>query len=173
MANEFVTWLTREADKRGWSNSELARRAGLAPATVSLVISGQRRAGWDFCAGIARAFGIEPDNVFRRAGLLPPLPESVAEGEEAKRIIRSLPDHVRSMAMRMLRSLAGAAPLSQGDAVKDDPLRDTVRRKIEAASPEEIEMMTKFLHLLDAIHPLEASRDEGEPRSASQTGTVD
>ena len=31
MDTNFTTWLTTEMDKRGWNNSELARRAGLLP----------------------------------------------------------------------------------------------------------------------------------------------
>lgn len=70
----FVTWLTVEMDKRGWSNSELARRAGITPSNVSMVISGTRQPGWDFCAKIARPLGHSPEHVLRQAGLLPALP---------------------------------------------------------------------------------------------------
>jgi transcriptional regulator with XRE-family HTH domain len=61
-------------DKRGWSNSELARRAGITPSNVSTVISSTRQPGWDFCAKIARPLGYTPDYVLRLAGLLPALP---------------------------------------------------------------------------------------------------
>jgi len=76
MVDDFVTWLTTEMNTRGWSNSELARRSGMAHSTISMIISGQKKPGWDFCAGIAGAFGEAPDKVFRLAGLLPPLPAS-------------------------------------------------------------------------------------------------
>jgi len=70
---EFSTWLMQELEKRGWSNSELARRANVVPSTISMIISGSAKPGVDACLGIARAFGESPVKVFRLAGLLPPL----------------------------------------------------------------------------------------------------
>ena len=84
MANDFVTWLTNEMETRGWSNSELARRAGLVPSAVSQVITGSRRPGPDFCRSVAQALVLPPETVFRMAGLLPALPgpiEDVTFGE--------------------------------------------------------------------------------------------
>jgi len=34
MEKDFSTWLMTELEKRGWTNSELARRAGVVPSTV-------------------------------------------------------------------------------------------------------------------------------------------
>lgn len=73
MVNDFVSWLISEMNSRGWSNSELARRAGVVPSTISLLVTGKSNPGEDLCTGIARAFRITPEEVFRRAGLLPPL----------------------------------------------------------------------------------------------------
>jgi len=74
MENEFSTWLTTEMNRRGWSNSELARRAEIVPSAISMVISGHRGPGLDLCVGLSRAFKIPPEDVLRKAGLLPPLP---------------------------------------------------------------------------------------------------
>jgi transcriptional regulator with XRE-family HTH domain len=74
MMKDFVTWLTDEMNARGWTNSELARRAGVRQSTVSMVISGHNKPGDDLCLGIARAFHVPAEEVFRRAGILPPLP---------------------------------------------------------------------------------------------------
>ena len=65
------TWLLQELETRGWSQSELARRAHLGNATLSRIISGSRQAGPDAALQIARALGEAPENVFRLAGLLP------------------------------------------------------------------------------------------------------
>ena len=46
---------------------------------VSRIISGERKAGPTACVVIARALGLPPEEVFRIAGLLPPLRET-AEG---------------------------------------------------------------------------------------------
>lgn len=79
--NDFFTWLNNELDTRGWSNSELARRAGLAHSTVSMTLSGKNKVTWEFCAAIAAAFHIPPVTVFTRAGLLPPSqdPQTIQE----------------------------------------------------------------------------------------------
>lgn len=71
--NDFVSWLITEMNSRGWSNSELAKRADVVPSTVSLVVTGKSNPGDDLCLGISRAFRITPEEVFRRAGILPPL----------------------------------------------------------------------------------------------------
>jgi len=71
---DFINWLTSELNQKGWTNSELARRANVVPSTVSTILSGQKKPGKTFCAGVARAFGLPVDQVMRLAGLLPSLP---------------------------------------------------------------------------------------------------
>ena len=71
---DFVTWLNEELNRRGWSSSELHRRSGMATSTISMVLGGQNKPGWDFCNAVAQALGESPEKVFRLAGLLPPLP---------------------------------------------------------------------------------------------------
>jgi transcriptional regulator with XRE-family HTH domain len=80
MAKDLFTWITGEVNKRGWTNSELARRAGISPSTLSLVLSGDRKPGISFCVGVARAFDELPEKVLRLAGLIPPLPAPEDEG---------------------------------------------------------------------------------------------
>jgi len=67
-----VEWLRRELDKRGWSQNELARRAGLTSGSVSQVMTGLRRPGVEFCQGVARAFKISETVVFVEAGVMSP-----------------------------------------------------------------------------------------------------
>jgi transcriptional regulator with XRE-family HTH domain len=80
--NSFVDWLNTQLAQRDWTNSKLAQKSGMAPSTISMVISRQANPGWDFCKAVASAFGIPPEHVFRRAGLLSPKPESDEEVEE-------------------------------------------------------------------------------------------
>ena len=49
MDGEFVDWLIRQVEARGWSYRELSRRAGLSPSAVSKVVSRERNPGFDFC----------------------------------------------------------------------------------------------------------------------------
>jgi transcriptional regulator with XRE-family HTH domain len=71
METDFVTWIIDEMNQRGWNNSDLARRANLVPSTISMLISQQKRPGIDACNGIARAFKVPAERVFRIAGILP------------------------------------------------------------------------------------------------------
>jgi transcriptional regulator with XRE-family HTH domain len=68
----FITAIEDELKERGWSQSELAKRSDINPSTLSLILSGDRNPGPDICLGVARAFDLPPEDVFRTAGLLPP-----------------------------------------------------------------------------------------------------
>lgn len=69
--NSFARWLEKEIEAKGWTIRELARRAGLTHVTISNVLNGARNPGVDFCLGVAKAFRMPPELVFRRAGILP------------------------------------------------------------------------------------------------------
>jgi len=68
---EFSHWLSSEIKKLGWNAADLSRRSGVAPAQISRILNKERGVGPDSCLAIARALGIPPVEVFRRAGLLP------------------------------------------------------------------------------------------------------
>ncbi|MFQ5613980.1 MAG: helix-turn-helix domain-containing protein [Anaerolineae bacterium] len=104
MENDFVTWLTKEIEKRGWSNSELARRANLVPSTISMVLNGDKRPGLDFCNGVARALNHPPEAIFRLAGLLPPDPDMDPEEKEALHLFRQLGDAERKRILQAMRA---------------------------------------------------------------------
>jgi transcriptional regulator with XRE-family HTH domain len=67
----FIEWLNQEMNNRQWSYNQLGRQSGLSGATVSLVMTGKQKPSWEFCAGVAEAFGLPPEVVLRKAGLLP------------------------------------------------------------------------------------------------------
>lgn len=114
-SEELTEWLKREAEERGWSFREMARRGGLSSGAISNVMTGNAPAGWDLCVGIARALEVAPEIVFRKAGLLPSLPPAVEEEREVVGIVRSLPDGVRRTVITMLRSLAGEGAMGAAD----------------------------------------------------------
>jgi transcriptional regulator with XRE-family HTH domain len=130
MANDFIEWLTVEITQRGWTNSELARRAELVPSTVSQVLSGRSNPGLDFCIGVARALGEQPERILRRAGLLPPLPAAVEEENEVLQIYRTLPQTQRRTILSMLRALAPreARPSpAEGQSERDHLIQELLR----------------------------------------------
>lgn len=129
MANEFIDWLMAETRARGWTDAELARRAELSPATISLVFSRQKGVGLDFCIGVARALGEQPERVLRRAGLLPPLPAAVEEESEVLQIYRTLPATQRRTILAMLRALAPrkARPAPVSELEHDTLIQELLR----------------------------------------------
>lgn len=75
MSDVLSGWLSKKLEQRGWSHSELARRASVSQAAVSGTISGDRKAGADFCIKVAQALGESPEKVLRLAEILPPIPD--------------------------------------------------------------------------------------------------
>jgi transcriptional regulator with XRE-family HTH domain len=70
----FGEWILKELENRGWTQAELSRRAEIADATLSRIISGMRQAGPEAALAIARALGEPPEKIFRLAGILPSRP---------------------------------------------------------------------------------------------------
>jgi transcriptional regulator with XRE-family HTH domain len=118
MSTEFVTWLAKRLNEEGWSQRELARRAGVSPATISFVMNEQQSPTFGFCAAIARPLGLPVDELLALAGLRPSLPAPVLEEREAVRILRALPPSVRTTVLAMLR---GVDPERRTRALNDTP----------------------------------------------------
>jgi transcriptional regulator with XRE-family HTH domain len=80
--SDFVAWLREELNSRDWSTVDLSKRTGISQAHISRIFSGNRKAGPDALRAIAKALGLPPDFLFRRAGLLPPTKEELDELEQ-------------------------------------------------------------------------------------------
>jgi transcriptional regulator with XRE-family HTH domain len=106
MVDKLTTWLSKEMEQRGWSHRELARRAGVSQTAVSGTLSGERKAGCDFCIKIAYALGESPEKVLRLAGILPSPPASDDSTlAELHDLIQNLPPAQRKEALRYLKFL--------------------------------------------------------------------
>lgn len=69
----------------------------MANSTISMVLGGQKKPGWDFCAAIAKALDKPPEQVFRLAGLLSPLPAGENETlHELIELAQQLPPDVQN-----------------------------------------------------------------------------
>jgi transcriptional regulator with XRE-family HTH domain len=66
----FTIWLNAQIEEKSWSYSELARRAGMSPSNVSMVMSEQLDPTFEFCSKVARALVLPPSLVMQKAGLL-------------------------------------------------------------------------------------------------------
>jgi transcriptional regulator with XRE-family HTH domain len=87
MEHTFGEWLDQERTRRGWSQSELARRGKVSPSAIQQVISGVTRPGPRSCQAIALALEMPPDDVYRLAGLLPPRPKPARAVRDSQRVI--------------------------------------------------------------------------------------
>ncbi len=84
---DFAEWLREELRNRDWSQSDLSRRSGVSTAQITRVLSGERGIGEATCKSLARALHLPPEEVFRKAGLLPPKPVADEIMEQAEHII--------------------------------------------------------------------------------------
>ncbi len=103
--SKFSNWINEQLDQREWRPADLARVGNINTGLLSRIISGSRSAGPQTCIAIAQAFKLPPEQVFRIAGILPPLSPAVEEEQEAVRLLRGLSPERRAAALEMLRGL--------------------------------------------------------------------
>lgn len=68
----FVEWLQAELRVRDWTQADLARRSRVSQTHLSRIVNGSRKPGPEALVSIARALRIQPEEVFRQAGIIPP-----------------------------------------------------------------------------------------------------
>ena len=69
--NKFAEWVQTELDKRHWSQSDLARSAGLSRAVINKLLNGKTYPQPETLQAIARAFKLPIEMAYSIAGLLP------------------------------------------------------------------------------------------------------
>ena len=106
--DKFRNWLKHEIDKRYWTYNELARRAQLSSAAISMVMTGQRNPGIDFCKGIADALGIDARIILDKADLLPLASTSQEEQEELLFLFENLSIEDQERILIIMRSFKKA-----------------------------------------------------------------
>ena len=91
---EFADWLETELEAQGWTQSDLARASGLHKSSISHVLKRQRKPGVDFVLAVARALKVSPQDLYVRAGLLPPLPSATGSPkiDEVVDVLKRLPE---------------------------------------------------------------------------------
>ena len=72
MDTDFSDWLSSEMNKRGWTQSDLARASGLNRQSISDYVNRRRsNPEPEALISLSQAFKLSPITVFRKAGLLP------------------------------------------------------------------------------------------------------
>jgi len=102
----FSEWLQVEMNKRGWSQSALARSANLNRAVINKLLNGKCKPQPSTLEAIARAFRIPIEMAYRAAGLLPQSSDPDETTEELMHIFRSIrsPRH-KATAVMLLKAL--------------------------------------------------------------------
>lgn len=103
---DFAEWLQVEIDKRGWSQSDCARAAGLNRAVINKLLNGRCRPQPTTLIAIAGAFKIPPEMAYRAAGLLPPSPGQDDITAELMYVFNSIQNpQRRTTAISLLKAL--------------------------------------------------------------------
>lgn len=87
---KFVEWLLQELETRGLKQADIARNGNITTAAVSKMINNFTVPGTDMCLAIAKTLNISPEEVYRRAGLLPGNTERTILEERADYILSQL-----------------------------------------------------------------------------------
>ena len=150
MRDELINWLNGELHRRGWSQRELGRRAGISGAMVSKVLSGEKP-GWDFCVAIARALEVTPEEVFRLARLLP---HELGKDEE--------PD-AETLLQEIHKAVVKEDPLTEAKAryLADDATTKELHEIVKGLTHQERVELLKFAYFLRNFREGEAS-DAGD-----------
>lgn len=88
----FSEWLQSEMESRNLSQSELARRAGLNRAVVNKIVNQISMPTPETIEALARGLKLPSEQVFRAAGLLPPVPPKRAQVDELDHLANLLGD---------------------------------------------------------------------------------
>ena len=105
MVDDLASWLKEELGARGWSLREMARRVGVSHTAIINVANGRTRPSANLCRKIALALHVPPEDVFRRAGLLPPNPPVSPSLLEANFLFAQLPEQEQETLLTMMRAL--------------------------------------------------------------------
>lgn len=98
-------WLQAELHSRDWSQSELARVSGLHRAIISKIILQGSDPTPETLEAIAKAFKIPPEQVYRIAGILPPIPDEDPWIKEQEYKLRMISPKNRGIAGKLIDTL--------------------------------------------------------------------
>lgn len=102
----FSEWLQAEMDKRGWSQSDLARYADLNRAVINKLLNGKSHPQPSTLEAISRALKIPIEITYRAAGLLPTTTENDDAIEEAIHVLKRFQSAQRkATAVALLKAL--------------------------------------------------------------------
>jgi len=103
---QFSEWLQAEMDKRGWSQSDLARSSELNRAVINKLLNGKSHPQPTTLEAISRALKIPIEITYRAAGLLPNNTDNDETIEEAIYVLKNIQSSQRkATAVALLKAL--------------------------------------------------------------------
>jgi len=124
---EFSEWLQAQMGEREISQSELARRSGLHRAIISKIINQISTPTPETAEALAAGLKLPPEEVYRAAGLLPPVPEERSQIEELKYLANLLDaselQEVIDYARHRLEKQSREAPKNTSSRITKHPAR--------------------------------------------------
>ncbi len=103
---KFHNWLKSQLDRRGWSQTVLSERSGIAQSTISTWLSDQgKKPNVKGYVAIAQALDTSLERVLAVAGEVESPPPEVADETEMVGILRELGEEERGIVLRLLRGL--------------------------------------------------------------------
>ena len=118
MNTDFPVWLREELAERHWTQAELAKRSGVSPAQITRVLSGERGLGELSIIAIAQALKLPPEQVYRKAGLLPRQERSTDLVDELMHYFFQLPEPERIRLVEYARFMMEIVEKEQGKKTK-------------------------------------------------------
>ncbi len=101
---DFPLWLYQEIARRGWTQNEFARKAGMTSQHISAILSGSSTPGLAFVKKAAPTLGVSREALMRKVGMLEPLPNEVENEKELVNLFRVADQSMRTAVLEMLRS---------------------------------------------------------------------
>ena len=127
----FSEWLREEMEKRGFSQSELGRRAKLSRAIISKIINQESEPTPSTINSLAIGLKLPSTTVFRAAGIIPQEPEYVPLLDEWTEVFYDLSPEDREEILEIARLKARRTkvktPDTKSSRLKKSPARSALK----------------------------------------------
>jgi transcriptional regulator with XRE-family HTH domain len=108
--DKFGEWLLSEMNKRGMTQSRLAKESGLTQGSISNIISGRRGRSDKSLSQIARALKLPQEHVFTVAGILKEKKGADPDIDLIMHHVKDLDQHDRDAVLEFIRMLDRLRP---------------------------------------------------------------
>lgn len=104
MSETLQSRLIKLREARGWTQTELSKRAKLSVSAISQFESGQRTPSFEALRKLAEAFEVETDFIFGRVAEQEPV-KAMPEFQTMYRKLNNLPEEERAQAVKILKGV--------------------------------------------------------------------